>query len=362
MNDERKIVTITVKAEKKNIRYIDIVKALAIILVILGHINFANQNVKAWIYAFHMPAFFFASGLLLKNHTGNGIRQEIAFCWQKFQSLMFPYFLWAILYTTINGHNLIRILYGSHQTLGSADTLTSLWFLPVLFLAMVLFAVSRLVFGKRFRLPVKLVLAAVFLAAGNLLPKYIHGYPWGANLTLQAFGFLMLGNALFPTLQRVREKMNGRSGLGIAVLVLCLSFAATLLYRWNVPAGGYINVANAEFGSYPLFVLLACVGIAFLLALSMVLDRLLPERQTGLAGFLVFFGKNTMCVFATHKLFIRVFKRLFAAVQVPEAVALIVSCLGTMAACCLVALFLNRYLPTLAGRVPDRIPEKGNKE
>lgn len=51
--------------------YVDYMKAIAMILVIMGHVNFANEPVKAWIYSFHMPAFFFCTGLVLK--VGGGI-------------------------------------------------------------------------------------------------------------------------------------------------------------------------------------------------------------------------------------------------------------------------------------------------
>lgn len=45
-------------------KYVDYVKAIGIILVIAGHVNFANQPLKLWIYSFHMPLFFFATGLV----------------------------------------------------------------------------------------------------------------------------------------------------------------------------------------------------------------------------------------------------------------------------------------------------------
>ena len=131
--------------QKAKYRYIDYFKALLMILVIIGHINFANSSIKPWIYAFHMPAFFFASGMLLKNSGVFDSRSMKALLGKKIQSLMFPYFLWALIYSSLEGRNLLRILYGSHQSLGSAGSLTSLWFLPVLFEATVLFCLARLI-------------------------------------------------------------------------------------------------------------------------------------------------------------------------------------------------------------------------
>lgn len=50
----------------QRILYIDYVKALAMILVIMGHVNFANHDIKAWVYSFHMPVFFFITGFVIK--------------------------------------------------------------------------------------------------------------------------------------------------------------------------------------------------------------------------------------------------------------------------------------------------------
>ena len=111
---------------KKNIRFIDYYKALLMVLVVLGHINFANQGVKALIYAFHMPAFFFASGLLLKTEPPCDMASAGKMLWKKFKALLFPYFIWALIYSSLSGANLARILYGSHQTLIQAGSLSSL--------------------------------------------------------------------------------------------------------------------------------------------------------------------------------------------------------------------------------------------
>lgn len=341
--------------EKPRIRYVDYFKAIAMLLVILGHINFANQSIKAWIYAFHMPAFFFASGMLLRDRPVPNLRTSAAFLWKRLLSLMIPYFLWALIYTSLEGRNLLRILYGSHQTLGSAGTLTSLWFLPVLLEATALFVAARLVFRKKLNLPIKLLLAAVSFAVGALLPTLRHGYPWCVNIAFPAFGFLLLGNMLFPPVQRFRKRvLETKTGVLICVFALSLAFAGSLLYRVNVPEKGYINMANALYGNFALFFLSACMGTAFILFLSILLERIIPARKSGKADILTWLGQNTLCAFAVQKPIIKVFRRGFEIVRVPTAVSLCITCIGTAVACCLIALFLNRYLPSVIGRIPEK--------
>lgn len=66
----------------RRIEYIDTLKGIAIILVVMGHVvQFiwgdrygSNQIIFIIIYSFHMPLFFFLSGLCTKviNRAGGG--------------------------------------------------------------------------------------------------------------------------------------------------------------------------------------------------------------------------------------------------------------------------------------------------
>ena len=43
----------------KRIKYIDMLKAFCIILVIAGHMGYTPTKVKLLLYIFHIPLFFF---------------------------------------------------------------------------------------------------------------------------------------------------------------------------------------------------------------------------------------------------------------------------------------------------------------
>lgn len=70
-------------------RYIDLIKGIGIILVIMGHVNFVNSFIKEWIYLYHMTLFFFFAGLV----TRQQINKE--FVIKKFWTLIVPYVLWG---------------------------------------------------------------------------------------------------------------------------------------------------------------------------------------------------------------------------------------------------------------------------
>ena len=49
----------------QRLTYIDTMKAIGIALIVFGHAPGLDASLKAFIYSFHMPLFFFISGVLL---------------------------------------------------------------------------------------------------------------------------------------------------------------------------------------------------------------------------------------------------------------------------------------------------------
>jgi len=95
------------KSNGKRIEWLDAAKGIAIALVVVGHtmrglvharIMDSNPTVDAidcWIYAFHMPLFFFLSGRLVVRSaeqypTPNFIFDRVA-------TIAYPYFVWSII-------------------------------------------------------------------------------------------------------------------------------------------------------------------------------------------------------------------------------------------------------------------------
>jgi fucose 4-O-acetylase-like acetyltransferase len=82
------------------------VKGVAIILVVLGHVgqgmnhrhllqSTAYYLSEHFIYAFHMPAFFFVAGLFLDRSLTR--RGPLGFAAEKVRTILYPYLLWPLL-------------------------------------------------------------------------------------------------------------------------------------------------------------------------------------------------------------------------------------------------------------------------
>lgn len=118
---------------------VDFLKGMAILLVAIGHFN-PVQQVGDFIYSFHMPLFFFLSGITFwysygaKLHKGNNIKSTLNILGKRFASLLLPYISWSIIRTYIYGMKISSTL---------LDSFDVLWFLPTLFGIIVIFSFTE---------------------------------------------------------------------------------------------------------------------------------------------------------------------------------------------------------------------------
>ena len=74
--------------KKERINWIDLLKGFGILLVIYGH---NLPYFEKYIYSFHMPLFFFISGLMHPNKINFKVIKKRA------KQILAPYFLWSFL-------------------------------------------------------------------------------------------------------------------------------------------------------------------------------------------------------------------------------------------------------------------------
>ncbi len=111
---------------------IDILKGIAIFLVVLGHIN-APEKLTDFIYSFHMPLFMFLSGCtfwysLKKRYVEDKLpwKQTFSYIGKRFLPLVIPYVVWAWIWEMVIHRNYNPI---TAMTRG----FSVYWYLPTLF-------------------------------------------------------------------------------------------------------------------------------------------------------------------------------------------------------------------------------------
>ena len=238
----------------QRMRWIDYAKGVGIFLVVLGHTlrslvnssilesSTAVSAIDQWIYAFHMPLFFFLSGLFIHRSTSKPL---IDFVVDKLKVIGYPYVVWSLLggffqamasrYTTskVSFADLWQIVY--HPPL-------QFWFLYVLFIIVLAYAVAH-----KLRVPpvLFLILSIVFY----YLPGYVRLGDWGVlylfkyNAIYLALGVLVGSGRAMSGLQRIKtQTLLIVTGCGFLAVGLAVWFnlAEELLLKPEVALFGIV--------------------------------------------------------------------------------------------------------------------------
>ena len=132
--------------KKRRIKYIDLCKGLGILMVTWGHITKLDNSVDTWAASFKMAIFFVAAGYLIRYADSYRTQTLKGYAVKLLKSLMLPYVLFSILSigfrfaTMIMKHRIDIPAIKSYilATITLRGTF-ALWFLPVLFIAEILF-------------------------------------------------------------------------------------------------------------------------------------------------------------------------------------------------------------------------------
>lgn len=168
----------------KRIEYVDSAKAVAIILVIVGHCHWLGSIPKlgSLIYTFHMPLFFMVSGFFLKDLPIKDafVKYAKAYLWPY---LMIGFFILLIgilkcialhdPWYNLIGFNLVKVLWGSNFESailwGNIPHIGPSWFLLALFWGCMFFTILMRVKGRLVQICLLLIVVSFSLCSSKVL-------------------------------------------------------------------------------------------------------------------------------------------------------------------------------------------------
>ncbi|MCQ2353359.1 MAG: acyltransferase [Victivallaceae bacterium] len=298
------------KDEKSTrIGYIDYAKAVAIFLVVLGHTNDPYTPGKAWLYmdvcyAFHMPLFFLLSGFFIRPKENYDAASWGNFFRKNLFTLIFPYFLWGIIFMPFSFGGIARLAYGSWIQLKLLHTVSALWFLPTLFLGRC-YCEGVFHFSRKMKISPSICAAVsmvVFTAAAFLLPHHNQmgkqmGNFWEYDIAFFAAAMMFAGYLLRPFLDYLAHAAWWKTAF--FALVCGAIFAAGFFAERPSLVPGVNNsmlMCNAEYGPWYYCLLNAVSGSLTVVALAILVYQCFPDRQV-----ILFTGANTLGIFLLHK-------------------------------------------------------------
>lgn len=271
---------------RERIKWIDVAKFFGIFSIYVGHFGAAAGNAYTFVFAFHVPLFFFLSGctecLSSESHLGR-------YVWKKVKTVLLPFFMFVVLslllftfmyqeFTLMDV--LINLYWGIVKgAIRNQFFAGSIWFLSCYFVVVVLFRALHLLLNKYLILALGVVSYCVtgYLGLQNNPQLF-----YNIDNALFYFVFFAAGYVLFPLINRLfaldTPKKKAIFGLSGAAALVC---AAMIYYRVD-PLEVW---ADSKIGSMPVF-LVRAMTISWLIC---VFSRLLENRK-----LLREIGENTL--------------------------------------------------------------------
>jgi acyltransferase len=277
------------------ISWVDVARGIGILLVLYGHAIDHEIN-RYFIYAFHMPLFFFLSGIVFKPVHDKSLWSVIV---KNIKQIIVPYFLFALVTFALdiflmhpNGETpaeinkqLYGILYGNGNQ-GYLAFNVALWFLPCLFVSKIaLAALTKWVARKQYIL-ICLILISVI---GYLTSILFHNVrlPFGIESALTAIVFLGAGY-LWAQSERLKHMLTQKQLVILFFAAVSTLVFATLNFHFY---GHQIDMRVNRLNNYFFFYAGAFSGITVCLITSM----LIKKNQ-----LLEYLGRHSMLLFVWH--------------------------------------------------------------
>lgn len=307
---------------KKRYLFLDMLKALAIFLVVFYHNLFMDTNFLAgngWqpylryfvqtLFSVCVPIFFFVNGALLlnksfdlKKHCLKMIRLT---CLTIFWGALTLALLYMVSREKIYVRQFVHDLWGWKQ-----GYINHLWFLHTMVIIYIFFPLLKLAFDRAqnvfkffFAIIMAMTFGNVFLSMALNIIKYIVGVSslktgynfFGVFNPFQGFysyslGYFMLGGICFQYRDRLKRKIYSFVSLGL----IPLSMLGLMLYGMVMSSSSKVIYDVVWYGYNTIFTLI------MVLALFVISLRYRGEGRVQTA--INFVGKNSLVIYLIHEL------------------------------------------------------------
>lgn len=273
------------------IAWIDTARGLGLLAVFIGHLRVPYAS--TWIYTFHMPLFFFLSGLLYPGCEKYTFSQ---FAWRRFKGLVIPYFtLGAVIllfYCCVYAwHHEPKDTYIEMlRSFLIQEHYWTIWFLAALFLTQLIYYSIDWCF---FRWKYAVSIASLVVCSFGLL-RYRLGWgslPWNIDIAFVSQFFFHLGYSfmhnekVYDTFIKVKSHLHG-----LVIIVFCLIINLVAAKACMAVSMQSLDMSIGMYGNEVLTFFAAIAGILLIVTMGPMIN----------SRFFTYLGRNTMILFAWH--------------------------------------------------------------
>lgn len=284
------------KNQMNRLQYLDIAKGIAIILMVLGHSSLP-ATLQNYIFAFHMPLFFIASGMVTKWD-----KYDLkTFCIHKVRTLMLPFMVYSVCVLL-----LMRFTGKSSSVMSWIEKgwqSYALWFIPVLFFSTLLVAccmkgVKKLRYVQ-YPIMVLLVVLGGILSIGKVV------LPWSLSTVPYATFFILLGSE-FNRLKKYIEESKIQTTIALIIVTFGVSCYWHLDMVWNIITPVMLITIGAVAGTLSIF----------------MISRMIENYMKVGTKILSAVGRETYVVVAFSQIIIMLFNKYMTMEIIPKYICL----------------------------------------
>ena len=301
--------------EKKRSLYLDTMKGLLIILVIIGHLSYFDYDSRTLtlIYSFHMHAFLIIGGIL--SHINKDTKLS-TIIYKRIKGTLLPYLIFSILSFLIipigNRENLrlatISFLRGIGDPVNSINL--PLWFLTFYFVAMLVFEIiewlsykiRKLFTDSESYIPVaisNLVLIIPLITIAYLYARVckLPRLPFNIEISIFCLLFIYIGKLIGVFTKDSINEIKKDKYLTAMLAILSLIALVVCLVYWYLFSmkNGRIDLNARDYKNALLMYIDAFLGFYIFACFSFIISLIPLVNQ-----FFACIGENSLYVLAYH--------------------------------------------------------------
>lgn len=295
--------------ENKDYKFLNIARAFAIIMMVIGHVNTNNiyiGYIQKFFLLFHMPLFIFISGYLYKDRNFESLKDLVKYLFKRIKKLYIFYLKYELIFyfltnlflkigwlTTESGYYSTTIVPISNikqvivdvikiaLCMGRVPFCGAFWFIITLIFVTIFISSFRYLSNKFKNKNIEKICVIVLFLVGCIL-NYL-------DINIPRISPAFSGTIIFylgMIFYKSKFDFNKISFFFISFIVLCLCVGFNVAIALN----------SNSIGNPILFILISLAGVYFTFYISIFIEN----KCNILSKFFNYIGKNTLPIMAYH--------------------------------------------------------------
>ena len=281
----------------KRIDYVDVFRGIGIIFMILGHMSFVTPHFDHYIHAFHMPMFYFASGLFFKTNL-----RITTYLKKLTKQIILPYVFFATIFSFIvvfRGEDTLQNVLSQVLTINNNGfpIAGALWFLTSFYFSQViLYILKKKINDDIVLTPIVVLSLIVGINFSKLFATRLY---WSLDTSFVGLALIFLGYIVKK--YNLLEKLTSDK-IGLTIILF-------LINCFLIMKTSYVNMRADIYPSTILFLINAVMSFLVYLNVSKIIIKYL--FKTKFKKMLTVMGKNSIVSLCLNQFVILLFTKIF---------------------------------------------------